>query len=82
MTTTGVAVIFFGTWLTIGMEEDMKGSSYRRPTDHNTARIVVSIQDSYLDRLIPLEYAINMFIEGQLVPVDLGPDYPNSYKLA
>jgi len=58
----------------------MKGSSYRRPTDHNTARVVVSIQDSFSDRLIPLDYAIDMFMQGQIVPVDLGPDYPNSYR--
>lgn len=60
----------------------MKGISYRRPTDHNTARIVESIEESYKDKLIPLNEAIEEFLYGRLVPIDLGPGYPNSYRRA
>jgi len=63
----------------------MKGRSIRPKQEQRTsdpspmARIVRSAENSWLDSFIPLENAKEMYDEGRLYEVDLGPAYPNSY---
>lgn len=44
------------------------------------ARIVLDTRDGRRDKLIPLDDAKRLCIQGKLARLDMGPTYPNSYE--
>lgn len=43
------------------------------------ARIVIDSRDAHSDKFIALRLAESLAARGELVQIDLGPSYPNSY---
>ena len=58
-----------------------KSRTYRRPLPYSVGhvRIITSVDDTTGDWFTTEEMANIMLGKGELRPVDLGPDYPNSF---
>lgn len=60
----------------------MKGKSYRQPAPAGKIRIIHSITDSTADEFIDVSKALPMIAAKELKKVNVGNDYPDSFRPA